>query len=567
MARPEKVRLGDLLVNAQLITQQQLDLALTQQGEGGRRLGRLLVENKFISEAQISEALAKQFDIAFIDLKHYNLNPDLVRLLPEGQARRYRSIVLAAHDDVLTVGMADPTDQAGFDEMSHLLKSAIEIVVVTEGQVLESIDRGYRRTDDIGGHQKYGSGEALSPRQHLAASAKQTTGASEVTISKQIQAMLEAAVRERASDIHIESHDKQYRYRLRVDGVLVGGIALPHKITESVVLRLKLMAELDIAERTLPLAGRFQARVDALALEVRVSVCPVGKGESLVLHLSYQDAQRSTDALGMPELMVARLREIMLRGKGMLVFTGPSGGGKSTTLLAALAELDADNLKIISVEDPVEHNDPRLYQMQVDALGGLDFSAAVRASLHQDPDVLVLHELPNAEVMRSALHAAADGKRVFAAQNGYDATGALCYFSASGLPRYMAAAAIHAIVAQHLLRRVCGHCAEVHVYTQQESIWLEMEGLDVQQLGHSKRGKGCAQCHGTGYQGRVAVFEMLEMRQPLVDAAAHDSISMYMLEAAKQMQGKSLTAHALGLVSQGQTSLSEVMRMSNRHPA
>ena len=567
MARPEKIRLGDLLVSAQLITQEQLESALAQQMGSGRRLGRVLVDNKFISEVQISEALAKQFNIAFIDLKRYKLDSDLVRLLPEDQARRYRSIVLDSRDDVITVGMADPTDQSAFDEISRLLKREINLVVVTEGQVLESIDRGYRRTDDIGG-QMYARRDMPGRTSNQVTSSDQSESAPEVSISKQIQALLETALRERASDIHIERHDKTYSHRLRVDGVLVGGIELPYKISEGVALRLKLMAELDIVEKRLPLAGRFQARVGERAVDVRVSVCPVGKGESMVLHLSAQDELRTTlESLGMPELMVARLREILARGKGMLLLTGPAGSGKSTTLLAALAELDAANLKIISVEDPIEHQDSRLYQVQVDGLGGLDFSAAVHAALHQDPDVLVLHEMPNGNVIRNALHAAFDGKKVFAAVNGYDAVSALCQFNENGLPRFMAASAVQAVLAQHLLRRVCGHCGAVHTLTHQEQAWLSMEGISAEQLGVVKHGKGCVQCHGTGFHGRIAVFELLEMRQALVDAAAQDSASPYISEATKQLQGKRLTEQALKLAQQGQTSLSEVIRLSNRHPA
>lgn len=567
MARPEKVRLGDLLVNAKLITQEQLDSALAQQRGSGRRLGRVLVDNKFISEVLISEALAKQFDIAFIDLKRYNLDPDLVRLLPEDQARRYRSIVLDAHEGVITVGMADPTDQAAIDEVARLLKHQIAVVVVTEGQVLESIDRGYRRTDDIGG-QMYGRTAQSGRESSAASSGNQADITVEVSVSKQIQALFETALRERASDIHIERHDKTYSHRLRVDGVLVSGIALPYKITEGVALRLKLMAELNIVEKRLPVSGRFHVRAGERAVDVRVSVCPLRSGESMVLHLSAQDEQRTTlDSLGMPEPMVARLREILARGNGMLLLTGPTGSGKSTTLLAALAELNANNFKVVSVEDPIEHHNPKFYQLQVDVLGGLEFSAALHAALHQDPDVLVLHEMPSGEVLRSAIHAASGGKKVFAAMNGYDAASALCQFNAHGLSRFMAASAIQAVLAQHLLRRVCGHCAAAHTLTHQELAWLSMEGLSADQLGVLKQGKGCVQCHGTGFHGRIAVFELLELRQALVDAAAHDSPSAYITEAGKQLQGKRLAEQALRLAQQGQTSLSEVMRLSNRHPA
>ena len=566
MARPEKVRLGDLLVNAQLISQVQLESVLAQQQVSGRRLGRLLVENKFISEMQISEALAKQFNIAFIDLKRYNLDPNLVRLLPEDQARRYRSIVLEAHDDVLTVGMADPTDQAAYDEVAHLLKSEIVVVVVTEGQVLESIDRGYRHTDEIGG-QLFGRRE-MSPRgQDSASGTNQVAGASEVSISKQIQALFDIALQVRASDIHIERHDKSYSHRFRIDGMLLSNVELPHNVSEGMLLRLKLMAELDIAEKTLPQVGRFPMRVGEQKVDVRLAVCPLQKGESAVMHLSYQDGARATlDSLGMPEMMTKRLREILSRGRGMVLVAGPGGCGKTTTLNAALAELDAVTKKFISVEDPVEHVLPNLQQIQVNESGGLSFAMAVLAALHQDPDALILNDIPSAEVARYAMHAALDGQMVLSCLQGYDAISTLCQLTELGISRFMAASAVQAVVAQHLLRRICGHCSEAHVTTPQEHAWLEAEGVSVQQLGALKHGKGCVQCHGTGYHGRVAVFEMLEMRRALVEAAAHDSTDHYVQEATKQLQGKRFTAQGLGLVKQGQTSLSEVMRMSNRHP-
>lgn len=563
MARPERVRLGDLLVNAKLISQQQLEQALAQQKASGRRLGRVLVDNAFINEEKISEALAKQFRIPYIDLKNYNLNPDLVRRLPEEQARRYRSIVLEINDGVLRIGMADPTDLAGFDDIARTLKCDLDVVVVTEGQVLESIDRGYRRTDEIGG-QMYGRVENIVETQ--SGPSDQPVITQTITIGKLIDDLFDTAMRMRASDIHIEKNAQDLSYRFRVDGVLYAHIDTHYPPSDAMVVRLKMMAELDIAEKFAPQAGRFHTRVAEQGIMVYLASCPVGGGESIVMHLVYQDRQRTAlDSLGMPDAMLMRLREIIECGKGMVLFSGPGSSGKTTSLHATLAEIDKVSKKVMSVETRVEYELAGVQQIRVDAATGLSFAAALQAAEQQDPDVLMLSELHEQDAARLAVKAAMDERVVLASLNSNDAISALFHVADLGVPRFMLACSLQAVVAQRLLRRVCGHCGEPYVATSQESAWLKSMGVTAQTLGSLRHGRGCVQCHSSGYHGRIAVFEMLEMTRALVDAAALDSPGSYLQEANKQLRGKTLIEQGLALVKQGQTTLSEVMRMSNQH--
>ncbi len=564
MGRPEKVRLGDLLVNANLISQQQLDQALMQQQSSGRRLGRLLVENGFVNEEQISETLAKLFNIPYINLKRFNLNPELLKRIPEEQARRYRAIVLDAVEDRLRVGMADPTDAAGFEEIKRILKCEVDLVVVTEGQVLESIDRGYRHTNEIGG-QMYTRVNSGLQAGHVVASGE--AAAPEVSVTKQIQALFNTAMQVRASDIHIELTKEAVVCRLRIDGMLHAHIDLGYPPTEAVVLRLKLMAELDIAEKYLPQSGSFRTHVDDQGLLVNLVSCPVKKGESIVMHLTYQNRQRATlDSLGMPENMLIRLREIIEYGKGMVLFVAPPDAGITTTMYAVLTEVDKVSKKIFSVEDLVEHQITGVNQIQVDRDAGFDYLSALQAAAVQDPDVLMLSSIHDKQVARLTIKTAMEQRVVLASLSSNDAATALFHFSELGVPAFMVASSVQVVIAQRLLRRICPHCSEPYVANSQESAWLKSEMISSGQIvAGLRRGHGCGKCQSSGYLGRIAVFEMLEMKATLVEAAAHDAPGPFLKEAAQQMHGHKMLDQALDLLKRGQTTVNEVMHMSIRH--
>ncbi len=563
MARPEKIRLGDLLVNQKLISMEQLSFALEQQKRSGRKLGRVLVDNAFVSEDQISEALAKQLNIPFINLKFYNVNLDIVRRLPENQARRFRAVALEERNGALLVGMTDPTDLFAFDEISRFLKRDIDLAVVTEGQLLEVIDRVYRRTEEISGLARELS-ENLGDTVVDFGVLTDSVGLEEAPVVKLLQSMFNDATQVRASDIHIEPQEGMLKVRFRIDGALHLQTEADNKIASSLVLRLKLMAGLDISEKRLPQDGRFNIRVRDQAVDVRISTMPTQYGESVVMRLLGQSGGFLTlDKLGMPADMMKRFREIIRRSSGMVLVTGPTGSGKTSTLYAALAEINSVDQKIITVEDPVEYRLPGINQVQVNEKIELTFSRVLRAVLRQDPDVILVGEMRDGETAQIGLRAAMTGHLVLSTLHTRDTAGTLFRLVDMGVPKYMVASSVQVVVAQRLIRRICESCGEPYNPTPQEVEWLEHAGVLRNQWGTLLRGRGCTHCNGTGYHGRMGVYEMLEMSQPLVDAAAHHDSSQFMQAARTHMLGRTLIDQALEQMKLGRTSVAEVMSISD----
>ena len=564
MARPEKVRLGDLLVQQKLITQDQLMFALDQQKRSGRKLGRVLVDNAFVTEEHISEALAKQLNIPYINLKYFHINLDLVRLLPENQARRFRAIVLEERNGGLLVGMADPTDLSAFDEISRIVKRGIDVAVVTEGQLLESIDRGYRRTEEITGLAQELS-EDLGDTYIDFGALTDSVGTEDAPVVKLLQSMFDDAAQIRASDIHIEPQEARLRIRFRIDGLLHLQTEADSKIAPALVLRLKLMSGLNISEKRLPQDGRFHVRVQNKSVDVRIATMPTQYGESVVMRLLRQDeGMVGLDKLGMPPDMLKRFREIIARSSGMVLVTGPTGSGKTTTLYSALSEINTLDQKIITVEDPIEYRLPGINQVQVNEKIELSFSTVLRAALRQDPDVILVGEMRDAETAQIGLRAAMTGHLVFSTLHTRDAAGTLFRLVDMGTPRFMVASSVQAVIAQRLLRRVCESCSEPHTPTPQESEWLKAEGVSSEQWVGLLHGRGCSHCNGTGYRGRMGVYEMLEMDREMVEAAAHDDATHFMQVAHTHLLGKTILSHALAQMKQGRTTIAEVMRISNQ---
>ena len=564
MARPEKVRLGDLLVQQKLISQEQLKFALEQQKRSGRKLGRVLVDNAFVTEEHISEALGRQLNIPFINLKYYNINIELVRLLQESQARRFRAMVLEERNGMLLVGMADPTDLSAFDEITRIVKRDIDIAVVTEGQLLESIDRGYRRTDEISGLARELS-EDIGDSYVDFGAMTDTVGTEEAPVVKLLQSMFDDAAQIRASDIHIEPQESRVMIRFRIDGVLHLQTEADSKIAPALVLRLKLMSGLDISEKRLPQDGRFNVRVRDQRVDVRIASCPTQYGEAVVMRLLRQDGGMiDLEKLGMPPDMLKRFREIIKRSNGMILVTGPTGSGKTTTLYSALGEVNTLDQKIITVEDPVEYRLPGINQVQVNEKIELTFSRVLRSALRQDPDVILVGEMRDAETAQIGLRAAMTGHLVFSTLHTRDAAGTLFRLVDMGTPRFMVASSVQAILAQRLLRRICESCSETHTPTPQESEWLRIEGVPAEQWGSLLHGRGCSHCNGTGYHGRQGVFEMLEMGAEMVEAAGRDSPTHFLEVAREHLRGKTIMDHALNEMKQGRTTVAEVMRISNQ---
>lgn len=454
--RPEKVRLGDVLVQQRLISQEQLQQTLELQQQTGKKVGRLLIESGVITEELLADALARQLRVPYINLKTYPFRGDVVKLLPESAARRFRALVLEDKGDSLLVAMADPLDLFAYDEITRLLKRNINIAAVPESQLALACDRLYRRTEEISGLARAlekDLGDAVDFGE-LTASA----GAEGAPVVRLLQSLFEDATQVGASDIHIEPLESGLQIRVRVDGVLQTQTQAEKRIGAALAQRIKLMAGLDIAEKRLPQDGRFSVRLKDQTIDVRLSTMPSTYGESVVMRLlSLSGGVRSLANVGMPPEMLRRYRELLGRTSGLILVTGPTGSGKSTTLYASLAELNASELKIITVEDPVEYRLAGITQVQVNDKIELTFSKVLRATLRQDPDVILVGEMRDLATMRAAVTAAETGHLVFSTLHTGDAVGAIDRiigaFPAEEQQsiRQQMSLVLRAVVTQHLL--------------------------------------------------------------------------------------------------------------------
>jgi MSHA biogenesis protein MshE len=565
MGRPEKIRLGEILVQQKLLTEEQLKAALDEQKKTGRRLGRVFIERGFISEEQISRALARQLGADYIDLKHYNIKREVVARLPETQARRFRAMVLEDRGEAYLVGMADPTDLAAYDDIARILKREIELAVVTESELLRTIDRSYRRTEEITGLAQELQAEIGDSGIVDFGALAMTPGLEEAPVVKLLQTVFEDATQARASDIHIEPQERRLQIRFRIDGVLHLQTEADSKITSAVVLRLKLMSGLDIAEKRMPQDGRFNVKIRNAAVDVRISTMPTQYGESIVMRLLNQGSGiLGLENIGMPQEMLDKVREVIHRPSGMVLVTGPTGSGKTTTLYAALNELNTMERKIITVEDPVEYRLPGINQVQVNEKIELTFDRVLRSALRQDPDVVLVGEMRDENTVETGLRASMTGHMVFSTLHTNDAVSTPVRLLDMGAPRYMVALSLQLVIAQRLLRVICDSCSEDYQPLPSEHEWLRSELGDQVDKHVYKHGRGCSYCNGTGFVGRTGVYEMLEMTKPVVEAANQDDVRSFMKIAREQIGRNTLRHHAAQLAASGRTSPNEAMRISSQ---
>jgi MSHA biogenesis protein MshE len=564
MPRPEKVRLGEILTRQGLLTEAQLQEALDEQRKSGRKLGRVFVEKGFVSEEQISTALARQLQVPYVNLKHFVVKPEIATRLPETQARRFRAIVLEDLGSFYRVAMADPTDLFAYDEVTRFLKRDIQLAVVTESLLVQTIDRVYRRTEEITGLAQE-LGQELGDTATDFAALGPTTAVEDAPVVRLLQTMFEDAIGVRASDIHIEPQEARLIIRFRIDGVLHVQTESDIKIASALVLRLKLTAGLDISEKRLPQDGRFNVKVRNAQIDVRMSTMPTQYGESVVMRLLNQSSGLLTlEGLGMPQGILVRVRDVIHRPSGMILVTGPTGSGKTTTLYAALEEINSPERKIITVEDPVEYRLPRINQVQVQEKIELTFGRVLRSALRQDPDVILVGEMRDQETAEVGLRAAMTGHMVLSTLHTNDAISTPVRLLDMGAPRYMVAMSLHLVLAQRLVRLVCESCAEEHKLYPGEREWLRHELRDAVDSHKYLKGAGCTQCNATGYLGRTGVYEMLEMTRPVVEAANSGDNALFMRAAREQMQGHTMRRHAADLAAAGRTTVEEAMKVASQ---
>jgi len=561
MANIKKIQLGKILLQQNMITQEQLDTALTEQIASGKKLGDVLIERGFIKEDSLLQLIADQLKIPYIDLRNYSFNPEIVHLIPESYARRFHCLVLKKDDKGIMVGMADPQDVFAYDEISQKLKQPIYVALVRQEDLNKILNVAYRHAAEISNLAEKLSiqmGESEYDISQLAAG----VSSDETPVAKLLQTVFEDAVQVNASDIHIEPDEKVLRIRHRVDGMLHEQILKEKNVSDALALRLKLMAHLNIAEKRIPQDGRFSIKINKKNFEVRLSTLPTLFGESVVMRLLNQSADLlNLDKIGMSENRLLRLRKIMTSPNGLLLITGPTGSGKTTTLYSILNELNREDTKIITVEDPVEYRLPRITQVQVQPKIDLTFPRVLRASLRQDPDIIMVGELRDHETAEIAIRAAMTGHLVLSTLHTNDAVSSIVRLLDMGIEGYLIASVLRAVIAQRLVRCICRNCVVNYQISTQEEMWL----LSVVGSTYSgvtfKQGAGCAYCHQTGFKGQVAVFELLEFNPLLANALRMKNTLEFERIVKDDMSFHPLVLSGLELARSGLTTLSEVIRI------
>ena len=562
---PQKIRLGDLLVEQKVISSADLERALATQKKSGRRLGRVIVESGMAGENDIAQALARQLAIPFVDLRKFSPDASVLQMLPETQARRFRAIPLARRDGEIFVGMADPTDLTAYDEVSRLFPDGIQLAVVSEGDLLSAIDRVYRRTDDIHGLTQELARDMGDTEASIIGLEALGEGQADAPVVRLLQTLFEDALQVGASDVHIEPQEKQLSIRFRIDGMLHPQTQADLKIAPALALRLKIVSGLDISEKRLPQDGRFAVKVRGKTVDVRLSTMPTQYGESVVMRLLSQgDDPITIDGLGMPPAMLERFRAILHRPNGLVLVTGPTGSGKTTTLYAALGELNDPATKIITVEDPVEYRLAGVNQVQANDKIDLTFARVLRSILRQDPDVILVGEMRDSDTAQIALRAAMTGHLVLSTLHTNDAASTPVRLLDMGVPAFMVATSVQGVLAQRLVRKVCAQCRAPHTPTPQEQVWLSRMSADNASPEGFRAGTGCDRCHGTGYAGRQAIHELLEINTALAERLASNDPAQFVLAARASLAGRTLRDQALGLARAGVTSLAEAMRVSTQ---
>jgi MSHA biogenesis protein MshE len=563
VAQPKRIRLGDLLVEHKLISEAQLTSALDEQKKSGHKLGRVLIENGYVNEDDVLDLLSRQLNVPFVDISTYEFKHEVVKILPETAARRYRALPLEETPEGLLVGMADPTNIFAYDDLVRVVKRDIKIAVVKEGDLVAAIDRVYQHGTEI---QNLATeiGEDIVENVFDLGALNQGVSSSDAPVVKLIETVFEDAVAAKASDIHIEPDEKVLRIRRRIDGVLQEQVMDEKAIVPALVSRLKLMASLDISERRLPQDGRFNLKLKTKSVDVRFSTMPTQYGEAVVMRLlDHSEGVLSLEQIGLTPELTERMKKAIHRPHGLLLVTGPTGSGKTTTLYSALNDLNDPTKKIITVEDPVEYRLARINQVQVNQKIGLDFARVLRSILRQDPDIILVGEIRDQETAEIALRASITGHLVLSTLHTNDAISTALRLIDMGVEGFLVASAVHAIVAQRLLRQICEKCTTDHTLDAGQQAWLN-ETVSEEQAENMrfKQGVGCQACGKSGYKGRTAVHEMLDITGDLADALRNQDYAAFKERALAQKQFIPLVNSALALAAQGTTSIDEVIRIS-----
>ncbi len=565
------LKLGELLVKAQLIDEKQLDKALEEQKRVGGRLGEILIRLGFVSEEDIIECLSHQYGVPSINLRHFEVDEAVAKLIPVELARKYMVIPVNKTGATLTVAMADPSNIFAMDEITFMTGYRVEPVVSSEEGIRDAIDRYFGSSREVElkkviedlSMTEEAALELLEEDEDLDVK-KLEEESSEAPVVRLVNIVLTDAIRRGASDIHIEPYEKNYRIRYRIDGVLYEMMSPPLRLKDAVTSRVKILSRLDIAEKRLPQDGRIKLKVKVEGrtreLDFRVSTLPTLFGEKVVLRLLDKENLRlDMTKLGFEKSSLKKFEDNILKPYGMVLVTGPTGSGKTNTLYSALQRINTPEVNILTAEDPVEFQLPGINQVQMKDSIGLNFAAALRSFLRQDPNIILVGEIRDFETAEIAIKAALTGHLVLSTLHTNDAPSTIARLMNMGIEPFLVATSVNVIAAQRLVRRICQNCKE-EVETPIQALlavgFSEAEAPDIK-LYH---GRGCEKCGNTGYKGRIALFEVMEITEDQRELILSGATVVELRRKAIEEGMITLRESGLQKIREGITTIDEVVR-------
>jgi len=566
-------RLGDLLVREKVITQEQLDTALKSQKADGGRLGSVLVKLGYLSDEDVTNFLSRQYGVPAINLNYFEIDPAVVKLVPQETARRYQILPLSRVGASLTIAMVDPTNVFAMDDIKFMTGFNIEPVVASETSIMEGIDKAYNApqepeedletvmstlTDIADSDVELQAEEAETDLANLEKAAE------EAPIVKLVNMILTDAVKRGASDIHIEPYEKEYRVRFRIDGVLQTIMNPPAKLKDAITSRVKIMSKLDISEKRLPQDGRIMLKVNLggkkKQLDYRVSTLPTLFGEKIVMRLLDKENLRlDMTKLGFEQESLDKFSRAILKPYGMVLVTGPTGSGKTNTLYSSISQLNKPDTNIMTAEDPVEFQLAGVNQVQMKESIGLNFAAALRSFLRQDPNIILVGEIRDFETAEIAIKAALTGHLVLSTLHTNGAPETISRLMNMGIEPFLVATAVHLICAQRLVRRVCSNCAEELDLPVQALLDAGYSPEEAKSF-KPKKGKGCSICNNSGYKGRAGLYEVMEIDDEIRELILVGASATELKKKAIERGMITLRRSGLIKVMSGVTTLEEVAR-------
>ena len=551
--------LGQRLIEAGLINETQLQTALREQQRTREYLGRILIRLGYVSDEAVAAALATQDRVKFVVLGQYLTQAEAVQLVPENFARQHHLVPVSYVGKVLVVAMANPLDILTIDELRRLSKGPVEVVGAAGNEILEALDRAYGVGAGAGWSEVVEQSVQQVVGRRGGAAVGETEAAQEAPVIRLVDSLLGRGIQEGATDIHIEPEERLVRSRFRIDGILRQGPDVPKELQGAVIARIKVMANLDIAENRLPQDGRISFQFGGRMIDLRVSTFPTVWGENLVLRiLDKAKLVLGLEQLGFSPDQLTFFKRVLQSPNGIVLVTGPTGSGKTTTLYSALSYLNAEERNILTIEDPVEYEIPGIRQSQVNVKAGLTFGAGLRHMLRQDPDVIMVGEMRDEETADIAIRSALTGHLVFSTLHTNDAAGALPRLADMGAPPFLLSSALLLVVAQRLVRNICVSCKEEAESDPALFKRLGLQGKEDQLKFF--RGKGCDKCGFTGYRGRIGIFELLQITPEMNPLILEKADSRSIQRAARAQGMRTLLEDGIRKALRGGTTLEEVAR-------